>query len=165
MVRAGRSERREIAQVLRIDEFEHRRLVVEMADLQFRLADETADHRHQRGSDSLALVGAIAGLAGYLWVSRYAVAYVEVAQGFELDTVAACVIGGISTVGGIGSVAGAVLGALFLGIVKNALPVIHISPFWQMAISGAVIIVAVVLNARSERRVGPLILKEAQVPA
>jgi rhamnose transport system permease protein len=112
-----------------------------------------------------AIGGAIAGLAGYLWVSRYAVAYVEVAQGFELDTVAACVIGGISIAGGIGSVAGAVLGSLFLGIVKNALPVIHISPFWQMAISGAVIIVAVVLNARSERRVGRLILKEAQVPA
>ncbi|MCX5495228.1 ABC transporter permease [Kaistia dalseonensis] len=109
--------------------------------------------------------GAIAGLAGYLWVSRYAVAYVEIAQGFELDTVAACVIGGISIAGGIGSVVGGVLGALFLGIVKNALPVIHISPFWQMAISGAVIIVAVVINARSERKVGRLILKEAQVHA
>jgi rhamnose transport system permease protein len=109
--------------------------------------------------------GSIAGLAGYLWVSRYAVAYVEIAQGFELDTVAACVIGGISIAGGIGSVMGGVLGALFLGIVKNALPVIHISPFFQMAISGAVIIVAVVINARSERKVGRLILKEAQVPA
>ena len=50
--------------------------------------------------------------------------------------VAACVIGGISIAGGIGSVAGAVLGALFLGVIKNALPVINVSPFWQMAISG-----------------------------
>ena len=61
--------------------------------------------------------------------------------------IAACVIGGVSIAGGIGTVAGAVLGALFLGVVKNALPVIHISPFWQLAISGAAILVAVIVNA------------------
>lgn len=107
------------------------------------------------------LSGALAGLCGYLWVSRYAVAYVDIAAGFELDTVAACVIGGISTLGGIGSVGGAVLGALFLGVIKNALPVINISPFWQMAISGFVIIVAVLFNARQEKRKGRLILRDA----
>jgi rhamnose transport system permease protein len=108
------------------------------------------------------LSGALAGLAGYLWVSRYAVSYVDIAAGFELDVVAACVIGGISISGGIGSVGGAVLGALFLGIVKNALPVIHVSPFWQMAISGIVIIIAVALNARAERKKGRIILKSAE---
>jgi len=106
--------------------------------------------------------GAISGLCGYLWVSRYAVAYVDVASGFELDVVAACVIGGISIAGGIGTVAGAVMGALFLGVIKNALPVVDISPFWQLAISGSAIIVAVALNARSERRVGRIILKTAE---
>lgn len=110
---------------------------------------------------AFVLSGALAGLCGYLWVSRYAVAYVDIAAGFELDTVAACVIGGISTLGGIGSVAGAVLGALFLGVIKNALPVINISPFWQMAISGLVIIIAVLFNARQERRKGRLILRDA----
>ncbi len=109
--------------------------------------------------------GVLAGLCGYLWVSRYAVAYVDIAMGFELEVVAACVIGGISIAGGIGTVAGAVLGALFLGVVKNALPVVDISPFWQMAISGAAIIVAVVFNSRGERRVGRLILKEASIAA
>ncbi len=74
-------------------------------------------------------------------MSRYAVAYVDIAAGFELDIIAACVIGGISIAGGIGSVPGAVLGALFLGVIKNALPVINISPFAQMAISGMVIII------------------------
>lgn len=106
--------------------------------------------------------GAISGLCGYLWVSRYAVAYVDVASGFELDVVAACVIGGISIAGGIGTVLGAVMGALFLGVIKNALPVVDISPFWQLAISGTAIIVAVALNARSERRVGRIILKQAE---
>ncbi|MET0428132.1 MAG: ABC transporter permease, partial [Microvirga sp.] len=110
---------------------------------------------------AFVLSGALAGLCGYLWVSRYAVAYVDIAAGFELDTVAACVIGGISTLGGIGSVGGAVLGALFLGVIRNALPVIDISPFWQMAISGLVIIVAVLFNARQERRRGRLILRDA----
>lgn len=110
---------------------------------------------------AFVLSGSLAGLCGYLWVSRYAVAYVDIAAGFELDTVAACVIGGISTLGGIGSVGGAVLGALFLGVIKNALPVIDVSPFWQMAISGFVIIVAVLFNARQEKRKGRLILREA----
>lgn len=112
---------------------------------------------------AFVLSGALAGLSGYLWISRYAVAYVDIANGFELDVVAACVIGGISITGGIGSVAGAVLGALFLGIVKNALPVIGVSPFWQMAISGAVIILAVAFNARAERKKGRIILKSAEV--
>lgn len=114
---------------------------------------------------AFVLSGALAGLAGYLWVSRYAVAYVDVAAGFELDTVAACVIGGISIAGGIGSVAGAVLGALFLGAIKNALPVIGISPFAQMAISGAVIVLAVIFNARAERKAGRIILRNREVSA
>ena len=106
--------------------------------------------------------GALAGLTGYLWVARYAVAYVDIAGGFELDVVAACVIGGISIAGGIGSVGGAVLGAVFLGVIKNALPVVNISPFWQMAISGAAIILAVSLNAGQSRRKGRIILKSAE---
>jgi rhamnose transport system permease protein len=115
-------------------------------------------------SQFLAFVisGTLAGLAGYLWVARYAVAYVDIAGGFELDVVAACVIGGISIAGGIGTVGGAVLGALFLGVIKNALPVVDISPFWQLAISVAAIIIAVVFNARADRTKGRVILKSAE---
>lgn len=108
---------------------------------------------------AFVISGALAGLTGYLWVARYAVAYVDNAGGFELDVVAACVIGGISIAGGVGTVAGAILGALFLGIIKNALPVIGISPFWQMAISGTAILLAVMFNATSAREKGRLILK------
>lgn len=111
---------------------------------------------------AFVISGALAGLCGYLWVSRYAVAYVDVASGFELQVVAACVVGGISIAGGIGTVGGAVLGALFLGVVKNALPVAGISPFWQLAISGAAIIIAVAFNARAERSRGRVILKSAE---
>lgn len=111
---------------------------------------------------AFTISGALAGLTGYLWVSRFAVAYVDVAGGFELTVVAACVIGGVSIMGGIGTVPGALLGALFLGIIANALPVVNISPFWQMAISGGAIIIAVVLNAQANRTKGRIILKRAE---
>jgi len=106
--------------------------------------------------------GAVSGLCGYLWVARYGVAYSEIASGYELTVIAACVIGGVSIAGGVGTVPGALLGALFLGVIVNALPVMQVTPFWQMAISGAVILAAVVVNARVERRGGKLILPEAR---
>jgi len=111
---------------------------------------------------AFVISGMLAGLTGYLWIARYAVAYVDIAGGFELDVVAACVIGGISIAGGSGTVIGTILGALFLGVVKNALPVVDISPFWQLAISGAAIIIAVTFNARASRRKGRVILKSAE---
>jgi rhamnose transport system permease protein len=114
---------------------------------------------------AFVLSGALAGLTGYLWVARYAVAYVDIAGGFELDVVAACVIGGIAIAGGAGSVAGCLLGALFLGVIKNALPVVGISPFWQLAISGTAIILAVAFNARQARAAGRIILKSAEARA
>ncbi|KQX42015.1 branched-chain amino acid ABC transporter permease [Devosia sp. Root436] len=111
---------------------------------------------------AFVISGAVAGLCGYLWISRYVIASVEVAGGYELTIIAACVIGGVSIAGGIGSVVGVLLGAVFLGVINNALPVINISPFWQMAISGTAILLAVVLNARGERRKGRVILKTAE---
>ncbi len=118
--------------------------------------------QHKQELLAYSISGAVAGLCGYLWVARYGVAYSEIASGYELTVIAACVIGGVSIGGGIGPVAGTLLGALFLGIVMTALPVMQISPFWQMAISGAVILAAVVINARAERRPDKLILPEAR---
>ncbi|PUA17682.1 ABC transporter permease [Glaciimonas sp. PCH181] len=104
------------------------------------------------------LSGMMAGLCGYLWVARYAVAYTEIAYGFEFTVIAACVIGGISIAGGVGSVGGAVLGALFLSVINNALPIVKISPFWQSALTGIVILTAVVINARGNKKSGRQIL-------
>lgn len=111
---------------------------------------------------AFCISGLVSGLAGYLWTSRYVIASVEVANGYELNVIAACVIGGVSIAGGVGSVAGAVMGALFLGLIGLALPVIDVSPFWQMAISGAAILLAIILNARSEHTAGRVILKKVQ---
>jgi len=100
---------------------------------------------------AFVLNGTLAGLCGYLWVARYAVAYTGIASGFELTVIAACVIGGVSIAGGSGTVLGVLLGCLFLGVIKNALPLLAVSPFWQMAVSGAVIVTAAVLNAAGTR--------------
>jgi rhamnose transport system permease protein len=96
--------------------------------------------------------GAIAGLAGYLWVARFAVAYTDIALGFELQVIAACLIGGVAITGGAGSAFGVLLGCLFLGIIRSSLPLVGISAFWQMFINGVVILVAVMLSARQQRQ-------------
>jgi rhamnose transport system permease protein len=107
---------------------------------------------HKRLLWTYALSGGVSGLCGYLWVARYAVAYTEIAYGFEFTVIAACVIGGVSIGGGVGTVLGATLGALFLTVIGNALPVLQVSPFWQSALTGLVILVAVLINARGAGR-------------
>jgi rhamnose transport system permease protein len=101
--------------------------------------------------------GAIAGLCGCLWVARFAVAYTDIALGFELQVIAACLIGGVAIAGGVGSAIGVVLGCLFIGIIRSSLPLVGISPFWQMFINGAVILVAVLISARRRTATRPLL--------
>ena len=110
------------------------------------------------------LSGALAGLAGLLWVGRYSIAFTELASGYELTVIAACVIGGVSIGGGVGTVGGALLGVLFIGVVNGALPVIQVSPFWQQAIAGFVILVSVALNSRAQRQAGRQILERGHAP-
>ena len=96
--------------------------------------------------------GLLAGLAGVLWVSRYGMAHSETAAGFELQTVAACVLGGVNMAGGAGTVLGVAIGALFFGFVNNALTVVDVSPFFQAAIQGFIILFAIVSNTLIDRR-------------
>jgi rhamnose transport system permease protein len=98
------------------------------------------------------ICGALAGICGYLWVARFAVAYTDIALGFELSVIAACLIGGVSIAGGTGTATGVLLGCLFIGIIRSSLPLVGISAFWQMFINGAVILVAVLLSARQRDR-------------
>ena len=98
------------------------------------------------------VAGAIAGVCGYLWVARFAVAYTDIALGFELQVIAACLIGGVAIAGGVGSALGVVIGCLFLGVIRSSLPLVGISAFWQMFINGVVILAAVLLSARRRPR-------------
>ncbi|HEX9013561.1 MAG TPA: ABC transporter permease, partial [Anaerolineaceae bacterium] len=101
-----------------------------------------------------AIAGLICGLAGVMWASRYAAAQTDTALGFELQTVAAAVIGGVSMLGGIGTVPGILLGALTLGIIQNGLSLsTTISPFWQLAVQGFLILLAVISDASIQQRI------------
>lgn len=99
-----------------------------------------------------SMSGVLSGLAGLLYVTRYAAAQTDTAVGYEFQAVAACVIGGVSVLGGSGTITGVLLGAFFLGLLYNALTVINLSPFYQMAIQGAAILVAIVANTIVNRR-------------
>jgi rhamnose transport system permease protein len=98
------------------------------------------------------LSGLLCGLAGVLWASRFESAQTNTALGFELQTVAASVVGGVNIFGGSGTVSGVLLGALLLGIINNALTLVRISPFWQLAAQGLLILAAVVVDALISRR-------------
>ncbi len=98
------------------------------------------------------IMGALAGLCGVLWVSKFASAQGDTALGYEMNLIAACVVGGVSMAGGSGKLSGVILGSLLLGIVNNALPLINISPFWQNAIQGSIILFAVIVNVFVKRR-------------
>lgn len=99
-----------------------------------------------------SISGALCGLAGVMWTSRYAAAVNETATGFELQTVAACVLGGVNIAGGAGAIPGVIVGALFLGIINNALPVINFSPFYQMLIQGVIVLSAMFINTMMDNR-------------
>ncbi len=109
------------------------------------------------------LCGALSGLGGFLFLARFANITVVAAQGLELQVVAAVVVGGVNIFGGSGTMIGAMLGAVLIGIIQNSLIRMQISQFWIDALTGLFILVAVtsdaiILNrlrnlwARSERQ-------------
>ena len=109
------------------------------------------------------IMGGLSGLVGILWISKYASAQGDSAAGIEMDVIAACVIGGVSLNGGKGTVQGVILGTFTLGILNNALPLINISPFWQDAIKGLVIIIAIILNTLTQRTMDRNNLKRREI--
>ncbi len=98
-----------------------------------------------------ALGGGLAGVAGLILTARLDSATPSAGMGYELDSIAAVVIGGTSLNGGRGSVPGTVLGCLIIGILNNGLVLLEVSPFWQQVIKGLVILLAVALDRVSTR--------------
>jgi rhamnose transport system permease protein len=91
--------------------------------------------------------GAIAGLAGVLYASRYGTLDAVAGTGIELAAVSAVVVGGVAIFGGSGTVWGAALGALLLATIRSALVTLQIDPFWNQAIQGALLLAAIGLDA------------------
>lgn len=93
------------------------------------------------------LSGLLCGFAGVLWGARFATVDATAATGLELQVIAAVVVGGVNIFGGSGTILGAVLGAIVLGTVDDALNLLRLSQFWLQAIDGAAILIAVSLDA------------------
>ena len=97
------------------------------------------------------LCGALAAAAGLIVTSRLDSAQPNAGLGYELDSIAAVVIGGTSLSGGRGSILGTVLGCLIIGVLNNGLFLLNVSPFWQQVVKGTVIIVAVAIDRQNTR--------------
>jgi ribose transport system permease protein len=99
-----------------------------------------------------ALGGALAAVAGLVVTARLDAADPKAGLGYELDSIAAVVIGGTSLSGGRGSILGTVLGCLIIGVLNNGLFLLDVSPFWQQVVKGFVILAAVALDKMGARR-------------
>jgi ribose transport system permease protein len=98
------------------------------------------------------LVAVLAGVAGIMITGRFGSSSLTVGSGVELRVITATIIGGASLSGGEGSVFGAFLGALFMGVLANALNLLGVDVYWQNFVTGLILIVAVVVDVVNERR-------------
>jgi rhamnose transport system permease protein len=103
------------------------------------------------------LSGGLAGLAGVLWLARFGTVVADAANGWELQVVSAVVVGGVAITGGVGTVYGAALGALLLTTITSALVVLKVNPFWQQAITGALLLLAISVDRLLALRVARIL--------
>lgn len=99
-----------------------------------------------------ALAGALAALGGIIVASRLDSAQPNAGLSYELDAIAAVVIGGTSLSGGKGTIWGTVMGAIIIGVLNNGLVLLNVSPFWQQVVKGSVILIAVAIDKAFEKR-------------
>lgn len=97
------------------------------------------------------ICGLLSAVAGIIITSRLASAQPTAGTGYELDAIAAVVLGGTSLSGGIGKITGTALGAIIIGVLGNALNLLDVSSYYQMMIKGAVILVAVLIDKKSSK--------------
>jgi len=99
-----------------------------------------------------ALAGAVCGIAGLLIASRLNSAQPALGQGYELDAIAAVVIGGTSLSGGRGTILGTLIGALIMSVLTNGLRILSVAPEWQTVVTGGIIILAVYADQIRRRK-------------
>lgn len=98
-----------------------------------------------------AYAGLLSGLAGMILTSRIASGQPTAGTMYELDAIAAAVIGGTSLAGGIGTIGGTIIGALIIGVMNNGLDLMNVSSYWQQILKGVIITVAVYIDARKNK--------------
>ncbi len=99
-----------------------------------------------------ANMGFLSAIAGIVFAGRLNSASPTAGQGFELDTIAACFIGGASATGGVGTIIGAIIGGFIMGIMNNGMSIMGVSTFWQSIIKGLVTIFAVAFDVYSKSK-------------
>lgn len=92
------------------------------------------------------LSGLFCGVGGMIWSARLGSAAAMLGSGFEMDAIAATVIGGTSMTGGVGTVGGTFIGILIIGVITNGLNLMGINSFWQDVFKGIIILAAVVID-------------------
>ncbi len=92
-----------------------------------------------------------AAVSGIILASRFSSAQPDTGKGWELDAIAAAVIGGTSLAGGSGSVLGVVIGACIMAVLRNGLVLMKVSPYWHISIIGVVIVLAAILDVKTKR--------------
>lgn len=97
------------------------------------------------------IAGMMAAVGGVLVTSRLNSAQPNAGTSYELDSIAAVVIGGTSLSGGVGTVTGTVIGAVIIGVLNNGLVLLNVSPFWQQVVKGFVILLAVIIDKKSKK--------------
>lgn len=97
------------------------------------------------------IAGLLSGLAGLVLSSRIGSGQAGLAVGYELDAIAAAVIGGTSLSGGIGTIWGTIIGALIIGVLNNGLDLLNVSAYWQTIVKGSIIVIAVIIDERKNR--------------
>lgn len=99
-----------------------------------------------------AISGFISAFAGVVLAARMTSGQPTVGQGFELDAIAACVLGGVSMSGGLGRIGGSMIGVLVIGIINNGLNLMNVNSFWQLIAKGFVILVAVYVDMLKKQK-------------
>lgn len=97
------------------------------------------------------LSGLLSAFAGLVLCSRMYSGQPSVGDGYELDAIASCVLGGTSMSGGKGKISGTVFGAMVIGIISNGLNLIGVSSYWQLIVKGLIIACAVLLDSQKGR--------------
>ena len=108
--------------------------------------------RLSAGADTESGIAVAASIAGIILVARFNSAQADTGKGWELDAIAAAVIGGTSLAGGSGSILGVVIGACIMGAIKNGLVLMRVSSYWQTAVIGIIIVLAAGLDRLKAKR-------------